>query len=165
MKKLALLLTIFSVSLFAQDMAHTDFIPRSINFIIFVAILWYLAGNKIVNFFKERRERIAKQFQEIEEKLKESKERKEALKAELENAKIKAKDIVETAKKEASLIEEKIKKSTEEEIKILERHFEEFKEAEKNKLKREVVKEFLDETLKDIHITSEDAAKIILKVA
>ena len=165
MKKLALLFTIFSVSLFAQDMAHTDFIPRSINFIIFVAILWYLAGNKIINFFKERRERIAKQFQEIEEKLKESKARKEALKAELENAKIKAKEIVETAKKEAAIIEEKIKKSTEEEIKLLQKHFEEFKEAEKSKLKREVVKEFLDETLKDIHITSEDAAKIILKVA
>jgi len=167
MKKIALFLTIFSALVFANEggMINTDFIPRSINFIIFVAILWYLAGNKIVNFFEERKNKIAKQYQEIQNKLNESKAKKEALKAELENAKAKAKEIVETAKKEALLIEEKIKTATEEEIKIIERHFEEFKESEKNKLKRDVAKAFLEETLKDVHITSEDAAKIILKVA
>jgi len=166
MKKIALV-SILSVLAFAGEngMMGTDFIPRSINFIIFVAILWYLVGNKIVAFFQARKEKIAKQFQEVQDKLNESKAKREALKAELENAKVKAKEIVETAKKEASLIESKIKTAAEEEIKVFEKHFEEFKESEKNRLKREVVKEFLDETLKDIHISSEDAAKIILKVA
>ncbi len=165
MKKLSLLLGIFSVIAFANEAAHTDIIPRTINFLIFVAILWYLAGNKIINFFKQRKENIAKQFQEIEEKLKESKAKKEALKAELENAKIKAKEIIETAKKEAEILENKIKAQTEEEIKILQKQFEEFKKYETQKAKKEVVEAFLSETLKDIHITSEDAAKLILKVA
>jgi len=164
MKKTALLMGIFSTFLFANEAAaHTDIVPRTINFLIFVAILWYLAGNKIVNFFKNRKERIAKQFQEIEEKLKESKARKEALKAELENAKMKAKEIVENAKKEAELIESKIKAQLEEEINILQKQFEEYKKYETQKAKQEVVKEFLEETLKDIHISSEDAAKLILK--
>ena len=166
MRKIALLSLVGVVFAFASgdySIAHTDFIPRTINFLIFVAILWYVAGNKIVNFFKQRRENIAKRFQEIEEKLKESKARKEALKAELENAKIKAKEIIENAKKEAEIIEEKIKAQTEEEIKILQKQFEEFKMYETQKAKKEVVEEFLKDTLKDIHITSEDAAKLILK--
>ncbi len=166
MKKIALLSLVGVVFAFASgdySITHTDFIPRTINFLIFVAILWYVAGNKIVNFFKQRRENIAKRFQEIEEKLKESKARKEALKAELENAKIKAKEIIENAKKEAEIIEEKIKAQTEEEIKILQKQFEEFKMYETQKAKKEVVEEFMKDILKDIHITSEDAAKLILK--
>ncbi len=168
MKKIALLLGLFSAFAFASgdySITHTDFIPRTINFLIFVAILWYVGGNKLVNFFKQRKEKIAKQFQEIEEKLKESKARKEALKAELENAKIKAKEIIENAKKEAELLEVKIKEQTEEEIKILQKQFEEFKKYETQKAKKEVIEMFLKETLKDVHITSEDAAKLILKVA
>jgi len=164
MKKLALFIGILSTFAFANEAAaHTDIIPRTINFLIFVAILWYLAGNKIVNFFKQRKERIAKQFQEIEEKLKESKAKKEALKAELENAKVKAKEIIENAKVEAEVIENKIKAQVEEEINILQKQFEEFKKYETQKAKKEVVEIFLEETLKDIHITSEDAAKLILK--
>ncbi len=166
MKKTVLFLSLFGVFAFASEAAgHTDIIPRTINFLIFVAILWYLAGNKIINFFKQRKENIAKKFQEIEEKLKESKAKKEALKAELENAKVKAREIVENAKKEAELLEAKIKVQTEEEIKILQKQFEEFKKYETQKAKKEVVEAFLNETLKDIHITSEDAAKLILKVA
>jgi len=165
MKKLALLGLVFSGFLFANEAHHTDIIPRTVNFVIFVAILYYLVGDKIVNFFKERRENIAKKFQQIEDKLKESKARKEVLKAELENAKVKAKEIVETGKLEAKKLEEKIKAQTEEEIKLLQKQFEEFKKVETNRVKREAVKEFLEEVLKDVKLSSEDAAKLILKVA
>jgi len=164
MKKTMLLMGILTTFLFANEaVAHTDIVPRTVNFLIFIAILWYVAGNKVINFFKNRKERIAKQFQEITEKVKESKARKEALKAELENAKIKAKEIVENAKKEAEIIESKIKAQLEEEINILQKQFEEYKEYETQKAKQEVIKEFLEDVLKDIHISSEDAAKLILK--
>ena len=166
MKKTALLTFVLGTLLFANEaVTHTDIIPRTINFVIFVAILWYLAGNKIVAFFRQRKENIAKQFQQIEEKLKESKAKKEALKAELENAKIKAKEIVENGKLEAKHLEEKIKAQTEEEIALLQKQFEEFKNLQTNKIKKEAVEEFLKEVLKDIHISSEDAAKLVLKVA
>ncbi len=163
MKKV-LLVTLFSVAAFANEMAaHTDIIPRTINFLLFVAILWYLAGNKIVNFFKQRREKIAKRFQEVESKLKEAKAKKEKAKAELENAKVKAEEIVKNAQAEAEHIKEIIKQQLEEEIKILEKQFEEFKKYETQKTRKEAVKEFLDETLKDVHVTSEDAAKLLIK--
>ena len=166
MKKIIALVGVFSAFAFASEAAHTtDIIPRTINFIIFAAILWYLVGNKAINFFKQRKESIASRLQEIEEKLKESKARKEALKAELENSKIKAKEIVKDAHNEAKYLEEKIKSQTAEEIALLQKHFEDFKVLESKKIKKEVVKEFLEEILKDVHISSDEAAKLILKVA
>jgi len=167
MKKIIALLGLFSAFAFASETAvhTTDIIPRTVNFLIFAAILWYLVGNKAINFFKQRKEKIASRLQEIEEKLKESKSRKEALKAELENSKIKAKEIIENAKMEAKYLENKIKTQTEEEIALLQKHFEEFKVSEAKKVKKEAVKEFLEEILKDVHIKSDEAAKLILKVA
>ena len=167
MKKIIVLLGLFSAFAFAADAANhtTDIIPRTVNFLIFAAILWYLVGSKAINFFKQRKEKIASRLQEIEEKLKESKSRKEALRAEFENSKIKAKEIIEDAKMEAKYLENKIKTQTEEEIALLEKHFEEFKVLEAKKVKKEAVKEFLEELLKDVHIKSDEAAKLILKVA
>lgn len=165
MKKITALLIFLGVFAFANETGHTDIIPRTINFLIYIAILWYLAGNKVINFFKQRKENIAKKFNEVEDKLKESKLRKEALKAELGNAKIKAKEMVENAKEETKFIEKKMKAQAENEAALLQKQFEEFKDVESKKIKKEVVKEFLKETLKDVHINSDDAVKIILKVA
>jgi len=54
MKKiLVLMLIIFNVFVFASNsISGTDIIPRTINFLIFVAILWYLVGNRAVEFFR-----------------------------------------------------------------------------------------------------------------
>jgi len=68
-------------------------------------------------------------------------------------------------KKEAELLEKKIKTQVEEEIKILQKHFEEYKENEIRKTKQVAVKVFLEEVLKDVHLSSEDAAKLVLKAA
>ena len=48
---------------------------------------------------------------------------------------------------------------------MLEKHFEEAKLAEIKKAKREAVGAFLEDVLKNIRLTSEDAAKLVLKVA
>ena len=160
MKKL--LVVLIGTFLFASE-GETDIVARVINFLIFVAILWYLIADKVIAFFRQRKEKIAKQFQEVEEKLKETKEQKEILKAKLEEVKAKANEIVEDSKKEAEVIYNNIIKEAKEEIELYKKHFEEFKEIEIKKAKKEAIKEFLEDVLKDIHITSEDAAKIVLK--
>jgi len=166
MKKIVLI-ALGACAVFAsEDLTNqTDIIPRTINFIIFVALLWYLAADKVKRFFAQRREKIAKKFQEVEEKLRESKEKKEALKAELAQTKKLAEEIRQNALKEAELIAEKIKKQVEEEIAILQKHFEEFKQAETKKAKQEAVRVFMEEVLKDVHLSSEEAAKLVLKAA
>jgi F-type H+-transporting ATPase subunit b len=166
MRKL-FLVALMSGALFASEAAAggTDIVARTINFLIFVAILWYLVGNKVIAFFQNRKERIANQFQEIENKLKEAKLKKEALKAKLEEAKIKAAEIIEDAEKEGEHIYASILEDMKAELELLEKHFEEAKVAEIRKAKREAIKAFLEDVLKDVHLSSEDAAKLVLKVA
>jgi len=167
MKK-AWLAVFLSVAAFASEAAATggtDIVARTINFLIFAAILWYLVGNKAITFFRNRKEEIASRFQEVENKLKEAKLKKEALKAKLEEAKIKATEIIEDSKKEAEHIYTSIIEETKQELEILEKHFEEAKVAEIRKAKREAIKSFLEDVLKDVHLSSEDAAKLVLKVA
>jgi len=167
MKK-TFLVVFLSCMAFAGEAAATggtDIVARSINFLIFAVILWYLVGNKAIAFFRKRKEDIADRFQEVENKLKEAKLKKEELKAKLEEAKVKAAEIVEDAKKEAEFIYNNIINETKNELEIMERHFEEAKVAEIRKAKREAVKAFLEDVLKDVHLTSEDAAKLVLKVA
>jgi len=159
-----LLIILIGAFLFASEgVGETDIVVRVINFLIFVAILWYLVADKVIAFFKERKEKIANKSQEVEKKLKETKEQKELLKAKLKEAKIKADEIVEDSKKEAEVIYDNIIKEAKEEVELYKKHFEEFKEIEIKKAEKEAVKEFLEDVLKDIHITSEDAVKIVLK--
>jgi len=168
MKKALFLVALFSGVLFANEAVAgggTDIVARTINFLIFAAILWYLVGNKAIAFFRNRKEEIANKFQEVENRLKEAKQRKEELKAKLEEAKLKANEIIEDAKKEADHIYASIIQNTKAELEMLEKHFEEAKIAEINKAKREAVKAFLEDVLKDVHLSSEDAAKLVLKVA
>jgi F-type H+-transporting ATPase subunit b len=167
MKKIAGLLLILSAVLFAGEssITQTDIIPRTINFLIFVAILWYLVGNRAIEFFRKRRESIAQKFQEVENKLKEAKAKKEALEAKLEEARVMAKEIIEDAKNEAQIIYNHIMEEGKLELEGMDKLFEAYKESEIRKAKREVVKTYLENILKDIHISSEDAAKLILKAA
>ena len=137
--------------------------PFLISFRSVFAILWYLLADKVIAFFRGRKEKIAKKFQEAEERLKKTKEQKEILKARLEEVKVKANEIVEDSKKEAELIYNNIIKEAKEEVELYKKHFEDFKEIEIKKAKREAMKEFLEDVLKDMHISSEDAAKIVLK--
>ena len=97
MKKL--LLVLVGTFLFAGGgEGETDIVVRVINFSIFVAILWYLMADKVIGFFRERKESIARKFQEVEDRLKKTKEQKEMLKTKLEEAKVKANEIVDDSK-------------------------------------------------------------------
>lgn len=162
MKKILLLAFVAITSLMASD-GGTDIFPRSINFIIFVAILYYLLAGRAKDFFNSRKESIANEFQSIQDKLRESKQKKDALKAEVESAHKKAEEIIETAKIEAKLIKEKVEKSTLNDIENLNRQFEDFKESEERTMKREVVKDYMNEVTKEIHIDSQEASNIVSK--
>ncbi|MEO1941998.1 MAG: hypothetical protein ABGW77_03805 [Campylobacterales bacterium] len=141
----------------------SDFIPRTINFLIFTAILYYLLKDKVVQFFENRASRIERQFQEIEEKLRRSKELREELEQELERARRKAKEIVETAKREVAFIQKEIYQQAKMEIVAMEKSFEDAKVVELNRAKREVIEGFLQQLLRDIHLNDSDAVKLLLK--
>jgi len=169
MKKVIVMLGVVAVGLFANEhtahatISNSDFIPRLVNFIIFAAILWYLLADKIKSFYANRSDSIAKQFEEAENKLKESKLQKEALKTKVEEAHKKAEEIIKTAQKEVEIIKEQTLDVAKNEIAMLNKQFEDFKTYEESRIKKEVVESYLKDLTKDIHLSSEEVATIVTK--
>ena len=141
--KSKILLLLFPFVLMADG--GYDIVPRTIKFIIFAAILYYLIANPVKNAYKGRIESIAARLDNIEQKLKESKAKKDDAIKRVEEAKANADSLVETARKEAFLISERIKEETMQEIVNLEKSFHDQKEFEKRRMVKSVVGEILNE--------------------
>lgn len=122
-----------------------DIVPRTINFIVFAAILYYFIANHIKNAYKGRIAGIAARLDSIEQKLKDSKAKKDDALRRVEEAKANAASLVETARKEAILISERIKEETRQEVANLEKSFQDQKEFEKRRMVKSVVGEILNE--------------------
>jgi len=139
MKLFFRLIILFSpLALFAGE-GSTDIIPRTINFLIFAAILYRYVAGPLKNFFKGRRDEIVSTLKSIQEKVEESKKAKEEAVQKLEDSKILAKSIVEDAKKEAKLITDRIKDELANELELLEKYHDERCEIERRKMVKSVV--------------------------
>ncbi len=165
-RHLTLLSAIATTFAFAGSGAeHTDIIPRTVNFLIFAAILYYLVAEPVKNFFKNRSAGIAASLEEVQQKLKQAKEEKQKAEAELAKAKELATEIVETTKKEIELLKEQIAAQGEQELAALEKNFEENLELERRKRIRQITKEVLEELFADksIDLDKEHFVNLIVK--
>lgn len=124
---------------------ETDIVERTINFVIFVAIFYYLAADKIKAIFVARQESIAAELEKVQEKLKESKKAKEQAQKRLEESKRMAEDVILTAKKEVVLLTQKVEDSTKSDIENLIRQYNDSMEFEKRKAERAIIDEILAE--------------------
>ena len=162
--KLLLLIAVPALLFGSEHGSEVDIVPRTVNFIIFVTILYYLLNDKLREFFSNRKNEIQNKLKMVEEKLAESNKKVENAKAELEKAKELASDLVENTKNELDNIKQRVINKYEEEIKIIEKSFEERVELEAKKMKKEVVEEVLDEILKDgLSLNQKDLTNIVLK--
>ena len=77
MKRMLLLgLALVPVPLFANEGAvETDIVQRTVNFIIFAGILWYILADKIKAFFAERSLSIQAELDKEQDTLKASQEK------------------------------------------------------------------------------------------
>lgn len=145
--------------------ADSDFIPRVVNFLIFVGILYYLVADGAKKFFKHRREGIANELEIVQDRLKKSAKEKESAKDELEAAKKKAGEIIQTAKKEATIILKNSEALLEDELKSIERQYKDMITLEKRKTEREVVSGIVDEIYEESSkdIDKDNYVDIVLK--
>jgi len=167
-KILFTLVALSPMILFASSSVETDIFPRTVNFIIFVAILYYIPADKARVFFADRTSGIQSELDKVQELKKESAKKVSDAKEELEKAKQLATEIIEDANADISSIKTQIEESIVQEIAILTKNLDEKLEVETKKIKKEVVSEILDELLSNdnIDVTQDDVANIILsKVA
>jgi len=154
-----------STRYFAQTGRETDFWPRVFNFVIFAGLLYYLLANPIKDFFKGRSADIAKQLNEIEEKLQAAKDEKKEAQARLDASEKKAEEILVDAKAEAVILVAKIAKANENELALLEKQLDEKITLEERKSAREAIDEVLSEniTTDDINLDEKKVIDIISK--
>lgn len=167
MNKLLLsLLTLAPIALFANsDGAETDIIQRTVNFVIFAGILWYLLADKIKAFFANRTLEIQSELDKVQDTLKASQAKVDEAAAKLEEAKKLAAETVELAKSEVASLKQKVANAVDHEIAQLNRNFDDKIEVETRKVQRQIVEEILEELLKsdNISLSQDELANIVLK--
>jgi F-type H+-transporting ATPase subunit b len=144
---------------------HTDIVPRTLNFLIFAAILYYFVADAAKQWYLGRKNEIASKLDSIQVKLKESNSKKEIALAKVEEAKANARVIVETAKKEALLLGDKVAQDADAEIENLSKAFEDRVSIERRRMQRAIVCEVLDEMFKEgsISLDNDEIVKIVNK--
>lgn len=166
MKKFILGLALAPMALFASG-AETDYdiIQRTVNFVIFAAILWYLLADKIKAAFADRSLSIQAELDKVQDTLDASAKKVDNAAAKLEEAKKLAIEVVDGANAEIEKIKQNVLAAVESDIANLEKHFDEKVKVEARKAKKEVVSEILDELLStdNISLSQEELSNIVLK--
>ena len=169
MKRVLLLLAMamVPVALFASEGAETnyDIVQRTVNFIIFAAILWYLLADKIKAFFAERSLSIQAELDKVQDTLKASQEKVKDAQKKLEEAKKIATEIIEGAKADIDSVKQKVATAVDSDIANLNKNLDEMMKVETSKAKKEVVNEVLEELLssENIKLTQNELVNIVLK--
>lgn len=168
MKKLLFLfLAIFPALVFANDGKNYDILPRTVNFLIIVTIIFYFVKEPVKKAYNDRIKRISDSLDAASKRLEESKIAREQAIKDLETAKSRAIALIETAKKEAVNLREKTKEATKFEIERLEKAYEDQKAFEERKVRKNVVAEILDGVFDEnsLEISQSNLIKIIQKKA
>ena len=161
----ALLVAFPSFLLASANIEESDFIPRVINFVIFLAILWYFAFESIKGIFTTRKNTIATRLQEVQDNLHKAKQERENAQKRLEESKERAKEIVSSAKQEEYLIRQKYDEQIKRDIEILKHSLEANIEFEHRKAVQQSVENLLNELTKsqNLQLNKEDYVNIITK--
>lgn len=169
MKRILLLglVALAPVALFASEGAETnyDIVQRTVNFIIFAAILWYLLADKIKAFLANRTLSIQSELDKVQETLKASQDKVADAHKKLEEAKKLATEIVESAKADVDSVKQKVAVAVDTDIANLNKNLDEMMKVELSKAKKQVVTEVLEELLSsdNIKLTQNELVNIVLK--
>jgi F-type H+-transporting ATPase subunit b len=167
MKRMLLLgLALAPVALLANEGAvETDIVQRTVNFIIFAGILWYILADKIKAFFAERSLSIQAELDKVQDTLKASQDKVSNAQKKLAEAKKIATDIVESAKADIDSVKQKVATAVDSDIANLNKNLDEMMKVETSKAKKEVVTQVLEELLssENIKLTQNELANIVLK--
>ncbi|SFV71085.1 ATP synthase F0 sector subunit b [hydrothermal vent metagenome] len=143
-------------------MLESDFKYRILNFAIFAGLVYYLVANPIKAFFVGRREDIANQLAEIEEKLKASKNERVLAEENLVKASKKAEELIVDAGKEAKLLSSAIAEKNENSLTLLEKHAKEKQEVEVKKATKATIDAILNSGFDNSDINVDEAKVVSL---
>ena len=147
MGKVIITVLMLSAYLFGSDAAaegSTDIVQRTVNFLIFAGILFYILAEPVKNYFNGRTAGIAEELEKVQERLRDSKRLKELAEQKVEEANRFAIELAESSKKENKILSDKIMSQCEQELEIIGKQNGALMELDKRKMVREVVAEVMN---------------------
>jgi len=85
-----------------------DFILRMINLVLFLAVIYMLAGNKIKDFFSGRRAQISDELQNMEDRKKEAEKKLQEVEKSIANIEQERQEILDQAKQQGEALKKSI---------------------------------------------------------
>jgi F-type H+-transporting ATPase subunit b len=150
MGKIIVTVLMLSAYLFGSDAGaegSTDIVQRTVNFLIFAGILFYILAEPVKSYFSGRSTGIADELEKVQERLRESKRLKDAAEHKIEEAERFASELAESSKKENKILSDKILAQCEQELEIIEKQNVALMELDKRKMVREVVSELMNDVM------------------
>lgn len=150
MGKIIVTVLMLSAYLFGSDAGaegSTDIVQRTVNFLIFAGILFYILAEPVKSYFSGRTTGIADELEKVQERLRESKRLKDAAEHKIEEAERFAIELAESSKKENKILSDKILAQCEQDLEIISKQNGALMELDKRKMVRDVVSEIMNDVM------------------
>ena len=145
---LVLMLTMSTFALASSaEHAGTDIVQRTVNFLLFAGLVWYLVAEPIKSFFVSRSQGFSDELQKVQDKLGETISLKKEALAKVSEAEKFAEELVITSKKENKIINDNMMIQCEAELESLVKQHATLTDFEQRKMVRTVVENILNEVL------------------
>jgi F-type H+-transporting ATPase subunit b len=165
--RILVIMLLISTYAFASEAGHgeTDIVQRTVNFLLFAGLVWYLVGEPVKAYFASRSQGIADELKKVQEKLDESIALKKEALAKISEAEKFAEELAASSKKENKIINDSIMSQCEADLEALSKQNATLRDFEQRKMVRGVVENVLGETLRQSseNLDKETMANIILK--
>jgi len=149
-KIVVLLLTMSTFALASEaGEAGTDIVQRTVNFILFAGLIWYLIAEPVKNYFNARSQAIADKLNQVQERLNETAALKQEALEKVSEAKKFAEELAVLSKKESKILGDNIMAQCEADLEVIAKQFEAKKELAERKMVASVVEEVMDKVLQE----------------
>ena len=149
----------------STEHASTDIVQRTVNFLLFAGLIWYLVAEPAKNYFASRSQEIEDEMQKIQDKLKETIALKKDAQSKIVDAEKFAADLLVSSKKENKILNDNIMSQCDVDLDLLGKQQVNLMDFEQRKMVRSVVEVTLDEVLTQASdsFDKEAMANVILK--
>jgi len=143
----------------------TDIVQRTVNFLLFAGLIWYLVAEPAKNYFASRSNAIAEDMKKVQDKLKESISLKKEALAKVSAAEKFAEELAVSSKKENKILNDSIMTQCDNDMEVMAKQQAVLMEFEQRKMVRNVVETILSDVLSqsDDSFDKEAMANVILK--
>jgi F-type H+-transporting ATPase subunit b len=143
----------------------TDIVQRTVNFLLFAGLVWYLVAEPAKSYFASRSKAIADELKNVQAKLNESVLLKKEALAKISDAEKFAEELAISSKKENKIINDSIIAQCDVELENLVKHDLSVKDFEQRKMVRKVIEDILSKTLEQSSdsFDKEAMANVILR--